>query len=304
MASIPAKKFEGMHDDRANGNSFVDTAMGPIISNPSVYLASVALTTCMTVGQDRGAKHDILIRLLGSAMERWPGFRGPRTATQTAIMTTGITLDDRDAKLEYPGVHRSFGGGGGSRSGGGDGVIGQLKPSGKTVTVEFKKQMVKQVQCAQVKYTNRVTQIRPDGTLIYESTCVKNETVIVEQGRPSADGERALSRGRQTRDVRLDHRGRGDRGAGQAGYRHPDDGVRRRAQVGLCLASARSHESQTAVNALHANVPPTSQPTVGGDSHDHLPVVHRQKIGGRPNHRSRCSWEPCRATRNTPLSRT
>jgi hypothetical protein len=181
MATIPAKKFEGMHDDRANGVSFVDTAMGPIISNPSVYLASAALTTCMTVGQDRGAKHDVLIRLLGDAMERWPGFRGPRTATQSAIMTTGITLDDRDAKLEYPEVHRAFGGGGGSRSGGGDGVIGQLKPSGKTVTVEFKKQMVKQVQCAQVKYSNRVTQIRSDGTLIYESTCVKNETVIVDK---------------------------------------------------------------------------------------------------------------------------
>ncbi len=195
MATIPAKKFEGMHDDRENGVSFVDTAMGPIVSNPGVYLASVALTTCMTVGQDRGAKHDILIRLLGDAMQRWPGFRGPRTATQSAIMATGITLDDRDAKLEYPGVSRPFGGGGGSRSGGGDGVIGELKPAGKAVTVVFKKQMVKQVQCAQVKYSNRVTQIRPDGTLIYESTCVRNETVIVDKSdRPQTVNPRYLER--------------------------------------------------------------------------------------------------------------
>ena len=181
MAKVPAKKFEGIHDDRANGVSFVDTAMGPIISNPSVYLASVGLVTCMTVGQDRSAKHDILIRLLGDAMQRWPGFRVPRTAAQSAILGAGIALDDRDAKLEYPSVYRPFGGGGGSRSGGGSGVIGQLKPSGKTVTVEFKKQLVKQVQCAQSKETNRVTQIRPDGRLIYESYCVRNETVIVDK---------------------------------------------------------------------------------------------------------------------------
>ena len=90
MATVPAKKFEGMHDDRENGKSFVDTAMGPIISNPSVYLASVAMHHL----HDRraGARtrtHDILIRLLGDAMQRWPGYRGPRTATQTAIMTAG-----------------------------------------------------------------------------------------------------------------------------------------------------------------------------------------------------------------------
>ena len=69
----------------------------------------------------------------------------------------------------------AFGGGGGSRSGGGSGVVGKLKASGKTVTVEFKKQLVKQVQCAQVKYTKRVTQIRPDGTLVYEANCMKND---------------------------------------------------------------------------------------------------------------------------------
>ncbi|MSP63886.1 MAG: hypothetical protein EXR72_26785 [Myxococcales bacterium] len=207
MGAIPAKKFEGMHDNRANGKSFFHAAMGPIISHPGVYLASVALVTCMTVGQERDAKHDLLIRALGDAMERWPGFRGPRTATHSAILTSGIELDDRDAKLEYPGVSRSFGGGGGGYSGGGDGVIGKLsphqgdadgppsagrqtqKPSAKTVTVAFKKQMVKQVQCAQVKFSRRVTQIRSDGTIVYESTCIKNETVTVDK----ADGPQTVN---------------------------------------------------------------------------------------------------------------
>lgn len=193
MATVPAKKFEGMRDDRENGKSFVDTAMGPVVTNPSVFLASVAMVTCMTVGQERGAHHDILIRLLGDAMQRWPGYRGPRTSTQTAIMTAGIELDDRDAKLEYPNVFRPFDGGGGSRSGGGSGVIGALKPAGKTTTVEFKKQMVKQVQCAQARQTNRITQIRPDGSLIYESICTRNETVTVDKSdRPQNVNPRYL----------------------------------------------------------------------------------------------------------------
>jgi hypothetical protein len=45
--------------------------------------------------------------------------------------------------------------------------------------VEFKKQLVKQVQCAQSKTTNRITQITASGTLIYESFCTRTETVTV-----------------------------------------------------------------------------------------------------------------------------
>ncbi|MGE0547448.1 MAG: hypothetical protein AB7R00_10340 [Kofleriaceae bacterium] len=181
MATVPAKKFEGMRDDRENGKHFIDTAMGPIIGSPTVYLASIALATCMTVGQERDVKRDVFVRYLGDAMERWPGFRGPRTATHTAVLAAGVEFDDRDVKLEYPDVTRDFGGAGGSRSGGGAGVIGKLKPSGQTVTVEFKKQMVKQTQCAQSKSTNRITQIRSDGVLVYESYCTKWETVTVDK---------------------------------------------------------------------------------------------------------------------------
>lgn len=181
MATIPAKKFEGMHDEREKGKSFVDEAMGPIINSPSVYLASVAFSTCMTVGQDRQAEHDILVRLLGESLQRWPGFRGPRTATHSAILGAGITLDDRDARIEYPDVGRPFSGGSGSRSGGGSGVVAKLKPTGKLVNVEFKRQMVQQRQCAQTKTLNRITQIRGDGTLVYAYTCTKYETVTVDK---------------------------------------------------------------------------------------------------------------------------
>lgn len=181
MAAVPAKKFEGMHDDREKGDSFIDGAMGPVINDPGVYLASVAMTTCMTVGQDRDFKQDVLVRYLAVSMERWPGFRGPRNATESAIMGAGITLDDRDAKIQYPAVYRQFGGGGDSGGGGGSGVVSKLKPSDKKTTVEFKKQMVKQTQCAQSKTTNHINQIRPNGTLVYEVACTKYETVTVDE---------------------------------------------------------------------------------------------------------------------------
>ena len=176
LATIPAKAFADHDKDETFGHA----AMGPILSNPSLYLASVAMLTCMTVGQDHDHHADILIRELGSAMERWPGFRGPRTATQSAILTTGITLDDRDAQIEHPHVDRPFAAGTGSR-GGGSGVVGSLKPSGKTAVVTFKKQLVRQVQCAEGRRTNQVTQIRPDGSLIYATVCIRNETVTVDK---------------------------------------------------------------------------------------------------------------------------
>ena len=48
---------------------------------------------------ERGAKRDVLIRLLGDAMERWPGFRGPRTATpvsrQGSMPRAGSPTQDR-----------------------------------------------------------------------------------------------------------------------------------------------------------------------------------------------------------------
>jgi hypothetical protein len=187
VGAIPATAFEGLRDDFANGQRFDQLAMGPLLSNPSVYLASVALATCVTASQDAGGRADLLVRLLASGTRRWPGFRGPRTGTETAAMTAGIVLDDRGAKLEYPAVDRQFGGTGEvslTLGAVGSGVIASLKPAGKTVTVSFKKQMVKQVQCAERKTTNRINQITSGGDIIYNTTCVRNETVVVDKAAP------------------------------------------------------------------------------------------------------------------------
>jgi hypothetical protein len=182
VAELPAKAFEGLHDNPHSGRSLLDEILSPIITTPNTYLASVARVTCMTAGQADDVRPDLLTRFLGAQLVYWPGFRGPRTATESAILSAGIRLDDRDAKLGYPRPKRPFGSGGGlSSHGSGAGVIGKLLPSGKGVTVEFKAQMVRQVQCAEVRETNHAIQIRDDGSLIYAVTCVRNETVTVNK---------------------------------------------------------------------------------------------------------------------------
>lgn len=181
VATVPAKKYEGLKDDRANGKSFLDGAFAPILGNPEAYLASVAMVTCWQEGQTEDSKRDVLVRNLGDALARWPGYRGARTATETAVYSAGLEFDDRDTKLEYPQVDRPFASNSYTTGGGGAGVVAKMEAKGDRVTVTFKKQLVKQVQCAQARQTNRVTMIRPDGSLIYETVCVRNETVIVDK---------------------------------------------------------------------------------------------------------------------------
>jgi hypothetical protein len=60
-------------------------------------------------------------------------------------------------------------------------VVASLKPAGKTTTVSFKAQMVRQVQCAETRQTHKVVQILPSGQLVYEVICLRNETVTVNK---------------------------------------------------------------------------------------------------------------------------
>lgn len=185
-ATVPAKSFEGMTNDRMNNKSFADDAMGPLVSNPNVYLAAVAMVTCNTKGLEKDGRSDETISRLAGAMNRWPGFRGPRTSTESIIMTTGVELDDRDAKLDYPGVRRAFSSSGGqgkniNENKSGDGTLASVKKSGDTALLTFKKQLVKQEQCATVKHSNRISMIRSDGVIVYQSSCTSWETITVDK---------------------------------------------------------------------------------------------------------------------------
>jgi hypothetical protein len=175
VGGIPAKSFGAIHGEPGNG--FLEQAVALVIGSPNGYLASLSLYLCGKVSD----KQDYLIRILGGTMSRWPGFRGPRTATHTAILTAGISLDDRDARLEYPDVSRPWLDGNASSGGGGTGAVAQTKTAGAITTVEFAKVKSKQTECTKGHSTNRVTQIRSDGTLVYEYVCQATRTFEINE---------------------------------------------------------------------------------------------------------------------------
>lgn len=174
VATIPAKKFETDH------GRYGDLVAKPILGIPTGYLASVALVICMTGNDDKG-EVNALGRVLRKELWSWPGFRGPRTAVESAVATAGIVFDARDTTLSYPKVNRSFGTT--DKSGkSGAGVISKLKPSGDTVVVEFKQERVTETQCDDYKTTNRIIQFRIDGSPIYDTICVKTKRVTFNSG--------------------------------------------------------------------------------------------------------------------------
>jgi len=172
IAAIPAKQFANLKDER--DAPFLLGAVGVLVNDPSAYLASVALFTCKSSG-----KRDPLVRFLGGAMQRWPGHRGPRTASHTALLTGGIKLDDRDAKIEYPEVRRMWFDGGESTSGGGSGVVSAVRPGGASTVVEFAKKLRKEQVCTDWKDTNTISMISASGTVYYEYNCLKYGTVTI-----------------------------------------------------------------------------------------------------------------------------
>lgn len=180
VAAIGAKPFAALKGE--DNWDFFRGAVGKIVSTPNGYLASLALNQCGVLKDDE----NYLVRELGENMAFWPGFRGPRNATHTAILTAGLELDDRDARIDYPDLsrpwlHRQTG-----SSGGGRGVVASIKIKGDKATVEFKKEKVKQTRCTKGHYTNRVIQITSSGSVIYQYVCTKEitETIVVAPSPP------------------------------------------------------------------------------------------------------------------------
>ncbi len=179
VSGIPAKKFANFKREPGDENEIVQ-AVGVIIGDPAGYLATVSHYICDGLGGDRN-KMDYLAKALGNTASRWPGYRGPRTAAQTAVMANGVTLDDRDAKIDYPNVNHDWMAQNLSSGGGGRGVVASVKVNGDKATVTFKKEFEKQEQCTNWKSSNRITQITSSGSIIYESWCTASKSVTVDK---------------------------------------------------------------------------------------------------------------------------
>ncbi|HTJ43727.1 MAG TPA: hypothetical protein VL463_16590 [Kofleriaceae bacterium] len=183
IGALPAKRFEHMRGDPDRLISFSQQALGVVMSDPDSYLAAAALATCHA-NSDMG---DYLDNELGDPLQYSPGYRGPRSQAHTAMLSAGIVLDDKDARLAFPGVNRQRFISHHSGEGSGRGPIASAKVDGKKLHLVFKKKKEKQEDCAKSHRTNRVTYIRNDGGLVYEEICDKTVMVDIEVGDDPAD---------------------------------------------------------------------------------------------------------------------
>jgi hypothetical protein len=174
MATIPAKEFEALSTDDVP-STFLTGAVGIMGNSFPAYNAAIALYMC----HQGIKKEDILIKTIGVGLQRWPGYRGPRSAAFTAILTAGLELDDTSSKISFPTLVRVWLQG--SSAGGNMGTIAKIVKDGDTATIEFAPKFAKQEQCAQSRSTNRLVQITASGTFIYGSVCLKHKTVTVNK---------------------------------------------------------------------------------------------------------------------------
>ena len=179
VEAVPVKNLAAIHGEP--GNTFLQQLIPLVIARPDGYLAALSLNVCAKLEN----KTDALSRVIGAALERWPGFRGPRTGAQTAILTAGLQLDQRDAKIDFPDLKRDFIDGD-HNVGTTIGAITTVKVDGDKATVTFAKQKVRQTRCVKGHYTNRVQRIMDNGQFAYEYQCDKyiDETIEVPPSPP------------------------------------------------------------------------------------------------------------------------
>ncbi len=173
VATIPAKSFAGMADVRDDPFKGFAYAAGPVlVRTPSVNLAATAYALC-----NKTPTGD----WLRAALQQVPGVRGPRSAALTALYDEKLQFDDVNARqLRYPDLgSRPYARSGGAITSAG-GVVGKVTPGKEDLTVALQKTSAKRLACVSSKPTNRVSRIRADGVLEYESICLKSEVVTYD----------------------------------------------------------------------------------------------------------------------------
>lgn len=165
IARLPAATFKGMQDERDDlFGGFAKNAGPALMAVPEVNLAASAYVLCQP---DTGTG-DFLAYYLAETV----GQRGPRTAAFSRMLNEKLTLDDLNARLEWPETSRPYRRVGGSMGSVG-GVVASTKIEGETVIVTLERLIVKANECVESHRTNRISRILPDGTIEYETICDK-----------------------------------------------------------------------------------------------------------------------------------
>jgi hypothetical protein len=174
VEKIPAKNFEGFSTGIAD--SWMSPAAAVITTTVPGYLASTALFNCHRAT----AEKDPVISTIGSVMGFVPGLRGPRTSTLWALRNANLQLDDASEQIDFPQIRydQKYKG---SEARGYFATVAKIKVDGDKAIVSFTPKFEKQEQCSSARRTNRITQIRPDGSLIYESICTQWKSVTVDR---------------------------------------------------------------------------------------------------------------------------
>jgi hypothetical protein len=180
VEAVPVKKMAAINAEP--GNTFLQQLVPMVIGTPTGYVTALSLNLCAKLEN----KVDALTRVIGATLVRWPGFRGPRTGTQTAILTAGLQLDQRGSEIAYPELKRDFIDGDSNVGITGLGAITTVKVEGEKATVTFQKQKVKQTRCVKGHNTNRIQRINDFGQFVYEYVCDKyiDETIEVPPSPP------------------------------------------------------------------------------------------------------------------------
>lgn len=164
VAKVPAKTFAGMKDVRDDPYKGFAAGAGPaLVKIPAINLAAMPYVLCHA----KSGSADFLAAYLQDT----PGQRGPRTAALTRVIAEKITLDDMNARIEYPTFNsrpywRSHG-----TIGSAGGVVATVKPGDAVLDVDLEKTLVKRKECIKSHTTNRISRILADGKLEYEEIC-------------------------------------------------------------------------------------------------------------------------------------
>jgi hypothetical protein len=173
VATMPARAFAGMHDERNNPIAGFASSAGPVlVQSPAVNLAAIAFVEC--------APDSAISAFLKDSLANGPGLRGPRNAALSGIKAARIVHDKMNAKLTFPSSRpygRAYPDGHVAVMSRG-GVITSVKRNGELLTIGLEKNLVKQQDCLKSHSTGRVQQVRGDGSVIYERVCDKSGTVV------------------------------------------------------------------------------------------------------------------------------
>jgi hypothetical protein len=167
VSTLPAKAFTGMHDDRAMATkSFAESAGRLLASTPVINVAATAYAECRSTSATGDWLREFVMYM--------PGYRGPRSAALTAIMSENWQFDDtRAPKPAFP----SYSGRPATRSGGTvmsmGGVAKSVKKQGNVLVVALEKTSLTQEECVKEHSSGHIARIRESGSIEYAMICDK-----------------------------------------------------------------------------------------------------------------------------------